>query len=402
MAIPVKNNFCIAPFSQLTLDPLGWFSPCPEIGGRPWIEPDANAINMWSSQSLTDLRQSFAENQKHSVCTRCWEQEQLGKTSLRKTLFVSKISGGAKFKKGQLSEWLSGQYTHGPKQINLMVSNKCNLRCRYCRVVSSVTYNIEGKKYIELNPEQGKEYYNEKLKPVEFSQQQIEQIFQISNNLTRLEFYGGEPLLDVATLDLLQKYIDAGMSKNITLFYNTNGVNEIKPIHWELWNQFKSIEFNFSVDDIENRYSYIRHPAVWTDLLSNIDKIRNKNWDIPVQLTAISTVGVLNVYYVPELLTELKKLNLPVHINTVNNPHWYDIKCLPDTIKCSIVEKLQQSTEQSKIKFLYQYLSQEQNLQHWEDFKFWTKTKDEYRKENFATTYPEFYEKIKLYDDFYV
>jgi hypothetical protein len=43
-------------------------------------------------------------------------------------------------------------------------------------------------------------------------------------------------------------------------------------------------------------------------------------------------------------------------------------------------------------------LAAPENLQHWEQFKFWVHAKDEYRKENFAQTYPEFYRICKQAD----
>jgi len=403
MVTPVKNNFCIAPFSQLTISPSGQYSPCPEIGARLEQDYDVDPFKMWNSSIMEELRTSFLNNEKHSACDRCWQQEELGKTSLRKNLFVQNISGGAKFKKGELTTWLTETHKQGPKQINLIVGNKCNLRCRYCRADSSVTYNIEGKVYATKtqDPRQARLYFNEKIKPMEFTPAQIEQIFNLSKNLTRLEFYGGEPLLDKPTFSLLEKYVASGQSKNITLFYNTNGVNEITDRHFEIWNKFNSIEFNLSIDDIDDRYHYIRHPALWEDFINNLNQIRNFNWTIPLQTTAITTVGNLNVLYVPEIIERLESLDLKVFLNTIHGPDWYDMRYLPMPIKEKITNKLAKYKNLSQIDFILKYLKHDENLSHWEDFKFWTKTKDEYRKENFSQVYPEFYEIIKGYDDFY-
>jgi hypothetical protein len=105
-------------------------------------------------------------------------------------------------------------------------------------------------------------YTSNVKKPVDLSDEQIDEIVKISFNLTRIEFYGGEPLLDQPTLALLQKLIDSGRSKSIVLFYNTNGTVSPSEEHYRLWNQFKSIEFNFSVDDVDQRYTYNRYPGV--------------------------------------------------------------------------------------------------------------------------------------------
>jgi hypothetical protein len=76
MVTHVRNNFCIAPFTQLTFGPNGIYSPCPEIGGRAWKEPSASPVLMWTSDDYNVLRESFSNNEKNPVCNRCWGQEE--------------------------------------------------------------------------------------------------------------------------------------------------------------------------------------------------------------------------------------------------------------------------------------------------------------------------------------
>jgi organic radical activating enzyme len=399
MATLVRNNFCIAPFTQITFGPAGRYSPCPEIGGRPWKDTDANPIKMWSSDQFHQLRTSFFNNEKNSVCDRCWQHESVGHQSLRKRLFSADTQGGAKFAPGELINFLENQYQAGPKQINLMVGNKCNLRCRVCNAGASVTYNVEGK-YYEHKHKLSKTIYTTEKKPIDFSADQIEQIFQMSQNLQRIEFYGGEPLLDIPTLSLLEKFVKSGQSKNIVLFYNTNGTNYPSLTHYALWKDFKSIEFNFSIDDIEKRYTYNRHPGVWEHLVENIDRMKQHQWSTPVQFTAIVTVSTLNIYYLPELLTQLEKMNLHYFLNVIYGVEYYNFVHLAAQIKHSIIEKLKTFHDQTRIQFLITMLEQSQeNIDHWNQFKFWTNEKDLYRKENFADTYPEFYKILHNYDN---
>lgn len=396
MATLVRNNFCIAPFTQMTFGPEGRYSPCAEIGGQAWQTSNLN--DMWMSNDFENLRNSFLKNEKSSVCNRCWEHEDCGNQSLRKRLLIGGANKGATFKKGELVDYIENLYHAGPKQINLMVGNICNLRCRICHAGSSVTYNVEGKYYNKKHNLTNTLYTSESNKPVVFSKEQIEQIFSLSKNLQRIEFYGGEPLLDIPTLLLLEKLIDSGQSKDIVLFYNTNGTITPKDKHYQLWNHFKSIEFNFSIDDINNRFKYNRHPAVWSKLVENITKMRSANCSVPMEFYAICTISNLNIFYLPELLDELEKLNLRVFLNTVGGAEYYDIVHLPLPVKKQIINKLLQYKDVSKIQFLITMLNSPEDLKQWELFKFWTLEKDLYRKENFAETYPEFYNILKAYD----
>jgi hypothetical protein len=99
----------------------------------------------------------------------------------------------------------------------------------------------------------------------------------------------------------------------------------------------------------------------------------------------------LNIFYLPELLNTVEDLGLPYFLNTVHGPDYYDIGFLPMAIKKHIIKKLKTYKDVSKIQFLINMLEGPENLTHWKEFKFWVQAKDEYRKENFAQTYPEFY-----------
>lgn len=390
MAIHVRNNFCIAPFTQLTFGPTGVYSPCPEIGGRAWAEPAASPIAMWTSNEYNALRDSFSNNEKNPICNRCWKQEEHKNQSLRKRLLV-------KPGKGDIRTFLDGKYLQGPKQFNIIVGNKCNLRCRICRASSSVTYNAEGMHY-EKSTGRKSIYTSDLRKPSEFTADQIDELYRLSGNIERIEFYGGEPLLDEPMLSLLDKLVAADRGKDITLFYNTNGTVMPSKRQFELWNKFKSIEFNFSIDDIGQRFTYNRYPGKWDDLLATVDAIKNHSWQVPVQLQSICTVGNLNVYYLPEILNEVDRLGLKCFVNHVHGPEYYDIKHLPTQIKAAIADKLALYPDQTRLQFILNMLDSEENLKHWGEFKFWTREKDAYRKESFAEVCPEYYKIITEYD----
>jgi MoaA/NifB/PqqE/SkfB family radical SAM enzyme len=394
MVTHVKNNFCIAPFSQVTLAPNGGYSPCPEIGGQPWWSLGASLIKIWPSEEFEKLRTSFINNEKSPTCSRCWDQESYNKISLRKTLLTNGLNGKKSFQSGELIPFLEGGYKKGPKQLNLMVGNLCNLKCRICHAASSSTWTTEGKFY-EQKFKIKTNYTTLQEKPITFNDQQIDSIIAMSSELERIEFYGGEPLLDRPSLRLLEHLKTTGQSKKITLFYNTNGTVTPTEKHLELWPHFASVEFNFSIDDIDHRYTYNRHPARWENLESNIKFIQSQPNGINAKCFAICTVSTLNVFYLPEILDRLDQLKLPYHLNDVRWPEYYNVLHLPQSLKTIIVDKLQIYKNLGKVQFLLNMLHAKENLKHWEKFKFWTREKDSYRSESFKTTYPEFYNAIK-------
>lgn len=393
MATHVGRNFCIAPFTQITYSPLHSASPCPYLGGGTWKNTSKKDIkSLWTGPEYESLRSAFKNNEKHPACQRCWNEESTGKQSARKMLLVnSKI-------KENLMELIDGGYRDSPRQINLRLSNLCNLRCRTCESKSTSLYAIEGKHY-EIKNNLKNTVYADYPDTFAFSEDQINSIFEISGNLQRIEFYGGEPLLDKPTLVLLEKLIKSGRSKNITLFYNTNGTNLPKQIHLDLWKHFKALEFNFSLDGIGDHFTYIRHPGKWQDVLNTLEYIRSIDFKVPVMIFAICTVSILNVFYLPEIIEELRNLKLDYFLNMVSNPEYYFIKNIPRPIKDEIINKLNTfSTTDYQINAVINSLLQDDIEKHWDEFKFWTREKDEYRQEQFSNVFPEYFNLIKKYD----
>jgi MoaA/NifB/PqqE/SkfB family radical SAM enzyme len=387
----IGKNFCLAPFTQITYGPLDTASPCPYLGGDIWnFSPNAKLKDIWLSEEYESLRKSFKENNKDIQCSRCWKEEEHGKQSARNINFQFKY-------KEKIVDFINGGYKSGPRQINLRVSNICNLRCRSCNSQSSVTFNIEGKYYEEKNNLQPT-FYTKFPNSFEFSDQQIDGIIELSANLRRIEFYGGEPLVDKPTLLLLEKLIESGKSKEVTLFYNTNGITVPTQKHLDLWRHFESLEFNFSIDGVDNHFTYIRHPGKWEDLLKNVDFIKNKLpkiLGIDVMCLAICTIQTLNIYYLAELINECNRLELKYFLNMVTQPDYYNIQHIPTEVKKNIINKLLELPQKSDVTSIISILELEYNEKYWEEFKFWTKQKDSYRKENFASTFPEFFELIK-------
>lgn len=391
--MPIGSNICVAPFVQLTYSPLGSASPCPYLGGEAWNLNNLSLKQIWESDQYNELRQSFLRNERNPTCSRCWKEEDHGKQSARKLCLAS-----YEYKKGLLKKIEDGDYNL--QHLSLRVSNLCNLRCRSCGSASSSTYSVEGRYYEKKNGIEAKNY-TRYPKVFEFSDQQIEEIFQSSKHLKKISFYGGEPLLDKPTLKLLSMLIDNDQSKEIKLYYNTNGVNTPTDEHLSLWKNFKDLELKFSIDGIGDHFSYIRHPGSWQDLLENLRFCQDDLstiLGIPVTVGVICTVTSLNVFYLPEILDEFKSLKLDCFLNLAEHPKYYNLKNYPESVKEKIIEKLLPISHKSEIMSIINLLKSEQDPQAWEQFKFWTREKDAYRKESFSQTFPEIYSIIKSVD----
>ena len=88
-----------------------------------------------------------------------------------------------------------------------------------------------------------------------------------------LEITGGEPLMIKEQFDMLEKCVELGVAGDIDVHYNTNGTHYPEHALKNIWPHFKRIEIAFSIDGINQRFEYQRHPAVWDEVDNNIKRI---------------------------------------------------------------------------------------------------------------------------------
>ena len=65
----------------------------------------------------------------------------------------------------------------------------------------------------------------------------------------------------------------------------------------------KNVEFLFSIDDIGDRFEYLRYPAKFKNVQKNIQKAKDMGFNISVT----PTISSINVWYVPEFMPWLVK-----------------------------------------------------------------------------------------------
>jgi sulfatase maturation enzyme AslB (radical SAM superfamily) len=260
---------------------------------------------------------------------------------------------------------------------------------------------VEGEYYAETYGLTGEEnmYILEKESKT-FTDEQINDIVSICSNVSRIEFYGGEPLLDKQLPRLLQKLIDAGYASNITINVSTNCTQELTDNLVNILNSFKSVNFNLSIDGWEEKFTYIRHPGDWDFVYKNILKfirVAIKS-QLQIKLLPVITVTSMNVYYLPELVENLKKkFRLTPFMIIARLPDHFSIRHIPEPIAQEIVAKLQAYTDYD-FSSIVKLLEAPADPIFWTSFKKWIGIMDKYRKENFVETFPEYTELIRKHD----
>ena len=134
--------------------------------------------------------------------------------------------------------------------------------------------------------------------------------------------------------------VDSGNAKNCILRYNSNGL-ELPSKLFDLWRHFKSVKFNFSIDNLFEKNDYIRYPSKWNDVLHNLQILDNTDENVTVNIAC--AVQLLNVLDLVEFVEwkhqqEFKKINVSngagmIGLHLVYFPSYLNVRCLPKSIK---------------------------------------------------------------------
>ena len=225
-----------------------------------------------------------------------------------------------------------------------------------------------------------------------------------AKNLNSIQFYGGEPLLQSEHDHILEELVRTGYSKNISISYCSNGTI-CRDNHFELWTKFKNVWLNFSLDAVGPRAEYIRHPCKWSEIERNINKfIQNKKlFNVNIQYEIVTTVSILNVLYLDEIVNWASNTGLKIELNLVHYPNYLSIKNTSDKFKEYASERLRRAPLSNysfvkngpDIETLIGYMNEPADYTQKEMFSNRIMISDGYRNESFAKTFPELYEIIK-------
>ena len=374
--MPLPENFCSAPFLQLQASKEDKCGPCPYTANI--LKVKGNISDKWQSEDLENLRQSFLDNKQDSRCSRCWKEEKAGKKSLRIRLSRFKETKNAQkiFEKYINTK----KYLNYPKILTLIPGNECNLACPSCSSFFSSKWNslIKQQSYME---------FQDATNNWNLTKQNYLDIVKNSQNLQKIELFGGEPFLNKQNKkQLIEPLMKKGTSKNIKLYFNTNGTIFDEKYMNELVNNFKFVEIRQSMDGINDQFEYLRYGAKFKQVCINAKKFQAlPNTDFEI----ICTVSIFNILGIEEQDTFMKKNDWSVYYNIANGPNHLLLHNIPEEAKKHI--KLPQ-----KFKDIQQYINLEKcDLNSWRRFVQYTRVLDKNRGLSFKKTFSDLYNIVK-------
>ena len=324
-----------------------------------------------NSSTAKQIRDNLKQGKKDINCRQCWSLEDAGLQSKR--LLDNHHRAG----EGLL--------------LDLCMGTTCNIKCRTCGPESSAQWNKEywdiNKSYNEISTY--KDYkgflrtFNDAFEDDSLVWKELENNKQ---DIRWIDMYGGEPMMMKKQWKFLEQLIKDDLAKNISLHYNTNGTiwDDEK---YNILKEFKHISIDFSIDGIKDRYEFMRHPAIWEEVIQNMETIKNIK-DFKCQIA--HTVSTLNVWYINEIYMWFKGWD--IYLNMVHGPPEYNISNIPEDIKKVITEKI---GIKEKYQPVLDFMNSKITNFNFQSFIDKTKQHDDYRGENYNVIFPEFSDVLK-------
>lgn len=328
---------CLAPWHTLTVKWGGNVVPDIIYKNKLGNINKQTLQEILSGDEARELRTAHRNRQIPDVCKGCASKEKSGRS--RRMFFWDKLDWDVRIR----SKNLQVDDIPDIRYLDFTVSNKCNLKCIHCNPFVSTGWTKDGKK---LNAE-APDYWEQTQIGFHGAETTfMDNLFanpEYFRNLQWVALRGGEPLYDERCLEILQWFVDAGLSHKIMLDISTNATvfNDEFRI---LFAQFKHVELMVSVEATDELYSVIRGDThTWSDLLQNIERF----YEIEnLEMVFAVTVMITNVFDLPNVWAWFNKYHATrasiSMSNVVVNPTYLNIANMPDNLKAQALEKIKE------------------------------------------------------------
>jgi len=292
---------CLAPFSSIVIDTTKKIFPCSAFDNR--LEgfgniTTENISTIINNNSWNTLREELADGKLHNGCENCSHRERDTGWTL-KNMYQDNGQGY------KLTGWEDGRI----RQLELSGSNVCNLACLHCSNTFSSAWADD---YFRLGYDWNVDttYGNPELL--------LENLNRLDlTALNRIEFKGGEPLLNPETVASLEYFKNRDLLKNIDIIINTNATI-IDDRLLELLEHAKFVQILVSVDGPDKLNQYIRYGRDTVASFENIERTIEKYNALPrVKIGIACAVMVYNIFRLAEIRdwwNELKLKNTNIEL----------------------------------------------------------------------------------------
>ena len=387
-----SKTFCIYPWIHLHAYPTGEAYPCchAEMAYPVGNTRFKTLEDIYRDAPMRELRKDMLNERYNPACNRCYEQEESGFFSGRKSAnkhhghHVKRIDDD----KFQMSYW------------DIRFSNLCNLSCRSCgHIFSSSWYKDQA----QLAGDNWKDR-NRALNYAGRTETDMwEQLVPHLDYVEQIYFAGGEPLMMAEHYNILDELERRGRF-DVRLIYNTNFTHvQLKDrTVFDYWKKFDSVAVGASLDAMGPRAEYIRKGSNWNTVERNRMQMLEICPDVDFYISP--TLSIMNALHLPKFHREWVKKGYikpqDLNVNILQDPAHLRIDIAPTKYKRVIQDDyedhlawlrpqdpLQRATVGFESAINFMTATDNSDLLT----KFWSKTKelDDLRRENIFDVLPE-------------
>jgi len=397
----IPKTFCVMPFLSGNIRTTGDYNVCCNSINTKNYNIKRNSYREWlQSKERLDLQKDFLNGERPKACSRCWTEEDENRSSLR--ILKNKEHKLDRFKTFESFEKVFGNDVD-PIEMEMQVTNLCNLKCAMCVGSDSSKLLVENKSIYKTNKFKLNDIEKNELtlnqKEFDVTRQGLENLYGIlDTNLKVINFRGGETFMIPGIKELLKSIIKSGKSNNLLLHITTNCTLADSEII-EMLASFKKVRLMLSIEATGKQNDYIRFPSKWDSIKENIGKFKK----IPnCQFFVHTVITNLNLLYADQLIDFSIKNNFFTKLEITRFPDYMHFSVLPKTLLQKSLSKLE--TLHKKIQNFDQKIDNYDTLllmlrdavktydykkDKWEKFKEIMKARDNFRHVNMIDFLPE-------------
>jgi hypothetical protein len=316
-----SRTFCIYPWIHLHAYPTGEAYPCCHAEmTHPVGHCKENTLQeIWNGEPMRQLRKDMLSETANAACTRCYEQEQSGFFSGRRS---ANKHHGHHIKKLATTPF---EMTYW----DIRFSNLCNLRCRSCgHIFSSSWYQDQARLA-------GPEWRGNNV-PLNYAGQtetdMWEQLLPHIDYVEQIYFAGGEPLMMDEHYRILEELERRGRF-DVRLIYNTNFTQtRLKDRSvFDYWRKFDSVAVGASLDAMGSRAEYIRKGTDWAQIEDNRRRMIETCPNVDFYISP--TLSIMNAWHLPDFHRSWVEQGLirpqDLNVNILQDPMHYRLDIAP-------------------------------------------------------------------------
>src|SRR6056300_1210118 len=414
-----SKTFCLHPFTGLATREDGAVKVCCRSAPVGDIK-DNTLEEIWNNETMCKVRQQVLNGERPDVCKPCFDLEDQGVMSLRQRHITDHSPESRVNLYPDALDNLRDDYTMPFEfpTMEIKLNNLCNLKCRMCNPLDSTQWKDwdqvtefykKENNYLVPTVEKLVDTPGKYIGPFDDSDNWWASFEKLLPHFRRVEFAGGEPLMDPYHYKILDKLAEYG--HQIELKYATNGttlgIKGGRTIH-DYWPKFKSIAVNVSIDGIHDVYEYIRGNGKFSEIEENIKVF--KSFPNVSRVVGAFTVQANNILQICDVIDYfLNDMGIVFYSHRVNYPMALSAQTLPLELKTKVVSNL----EDMKTKVLDYAVIQENDLlkkgtlqqiqdninflqakcmydTHWKDCIEFNRRLDATRGQDFLSANPEF------------